>query len=73
MILSKLKLKKRDFDRIFIKKETNLLKIIRNNYFDLKIFESNDFKVSVIVSSKTESGAVNRNKIKRRFYFIIKK
>jgi len=82
MLNSKSKLKKKDLDFLLINKKGQLLKIIRNEYFDIKIFEAPKtlnvdnakiFKTSVIISSKTFKKSVDRNKAKRRFYSILEK
>jgi len=76
MLSSKLKLKKKDIDFLIIDKKGELLKVIRNNYFDAKVFKENVFiknKASVIISSKTFKKATERNKIKRKYYSILKK
>lgn len=86
MLKANLKLKKKEFDFILVHKQAKLLKMIRNSLFDIKIFETTPsdgmsrafqgkqtqrFKGSVIISSKTFKKAVERNKVKRRFYSVL--
>lgn len=70
-----LRKKNRISSRLFPKKERPL-KNIPSESFSLSIYSAKDnkeIKVSVIVSKKVAKTAVARNKIRRRFYSILKK
>lgn len=71
MLSSKLKLKRQELNKILIKKEEKLFKIIKTDFFDIKIFYYSKNKGTIIVSKKTFKKAVERNKIKRLFYSIL--
>lgn len=79
MLKKTFKLKSFEIKNVFDKKNTSF-KIIREDFFDMKIFSINieketlfSFKYAVIMSSKNFKKAVERNKIKRRIYSILEK
>jgi ribonuclease P protein component len=82
MLSKKNKLNAEEIKNLFDKKEgfSFSLKIIRHDFFDIKIFSSTNKennvrlpydKFVVILSGKTFKKAVERNKIKRRIYSLL--
>lgn len=66
------KLNSTQIKELFIKYNKNI-KIIRNDYFELKIVKNNSpySKFGIVLSKKIAKKAVIRNKTRRRFYSII--
>ena len=81
MLKKTFKLKSLEIKNLVNKKNTSFnFKIIRGDFFDIKIYFTNtekkertNFKCSVILSSKNFKKAVDRNKIKRQLYSILEK
>ena len=67
MLPKNLKLKKFDFEQFF-----KIGEKLRNEYFLLIKIKSHEKKFSVIPSSKEFKKAVERNRVKRRIYEIIR-
>lgn len=67
MLPSKKRLSRQEFDS-FLKNSQN--QVFFNDLGTLKYKDSQENKVSIVVSSKTEKRAVFRNKIRRRLYSL---